>query len=109
MEVTVSAQVKIYLYTNGSTLREIGFNERIEDAEVYASKEAALGIIRANEEKGVKDGEEFEYDNTLGKMAQYHDEYQNGKGQQVWELRTEWKTKDGARQYSFHRVREITL
>ena len=93
MDITIKAQVKVYLYTQDRTDKSTGLQE-ITFVDVYGTKEEALKNLNTMQYHGHKDGELF--DDGEWQVVQFHSEGEED-GCHYWMLQIEFQS--GTRTY----------
>lgn len=85
MDITIKAQVKVYMFTVAVSDLNENYNELIISAEVYSTKEEAMKALKVWETPGQTDG--VAYERMGDTCCQYHNDYTNNKGENVWTIR----------------------
>ena len=105
MTANIEVSVKVYLYQQlENSARNNYCGELINYCEVYHTWEQAERCLKVIENREAEDGVPFE--TALGTIYQYHLNYKNEAGEQVWEIRHERFNKEGRLEYNSCKVIE---
>ena len=105
MTANIEVSVKVYLYQQlENSARNNYCGELINYCEVYPTWEQAERCLKVIENREAEDGVPFE--TAIGTIYQYHLNYKNEAGEQVWEIRHERFNKEGRLEYNSCKVIE---